>query len=184
MTAKFAVPELIRAGIVDKLERLAARPTLPDTPAAAAITESLDYVWACSAFAADACLRDAGLLEWLATQGRLLEHVDAEWYAQTADADTPPGRYDDAAFMSALPAAVSLGRSATPLRLRQTGEGFTRSRPSLCQIRTGDLENALLVGALEHRGGEVQPAESELLMDSPGGADQALRREALDDGRG
>ena len=88
MTAKFRVPEAIRAGIVDKLERLATRSLLPDTPDAAAIAESLEYVWACSAFAADACLRDEGLLEWLATQGRLLEHADAAWYAQTADVVT------------------------------------------------------------------------------------------------
>ena len=58
MSAQFVVPEVFRAGIVDKLERLASRPRLPDTPAAAAIAASLDYVWACSAFAADACLRD------------------------------------------------------------------------------------------------------------------------------
>ncbi|MGB7740900.1 MAG: hypothetical protein WBM03_17465, partial [Steroidobacteraceae bacterium] len=69
MIAKFVVPDSIRAGIVDKLERLTAQPVLPDTPAAAAIAASLEYVWACSAFAADACLRDAGLRDWLATQG-------------------------------------------------------------------------------------------------------------------
>jgi glutamate-ammonia-ligase adenylyltransferase len=102
MSATFVVPAAIRAGIVDKLERLATRPMLPETPAAAAIAASLEYVWACSAFAADACLRDEGLLEWLATQGRLLEPADAAWYAQTADAVTLPGSHDDAVFMSAL----------------------------------------------------------------------------------
>ena len=102
MTTKFVVPDAIQAGIVDKLERLAVRPNLPDSPTAAAIAASLEYVWACSAFAADACLRDAGLLEWLATEGRLLEHADVAWYAQTADAVTQPGSNDDATFMSAL----------------------------------------------------------------------------------
>ena len=102
MSATFVVPAAIRAGIVDKLERLATRPMLPETPAAAAIAASLEYVWACSAFAADACLRDEGVLAWLATQGRLLEPADAAWYAQTADAVTLPGSHDDAVFMSAL----------------------------------------------------------------------------------
>ena len=102
MTQVLAVPDAIRARIVDKLELLAGRPALTDTPAAASIAASLDYVWACSAFAADACLRDQGLLPWLASEGRLLEHADAAWYMQVADAASLPGGNDDATFMSAL----------------------------------------------------------------------------------
>ena len=108
MTRVPIVPDALRAGIVDKLERLAARPRLPDTPAAASIEASLEYVWACSAFAADACLRDEGLLGWLAIQGRLLEHADAAWYAQAADDVTQPDRNSK---FQALRELIALGGS-------------------------------------------------------------------------
>ena len=42
----YNVPEPLLASIADKLDRLAERSPLPDTPAAAAITASLPYVWA------------------------------------------------------------------------------------------------------------------------------------------
>jgi glutamate-ammonia-ligase adenylyltransferase len=96
------VPEPLLASIADKLAQLAQRPPLPDTPAAASIGESLSHVWACSAFAADACLRDAGLLHWLATDGRLLEQVDAAAFRIAAEHAAQPGKVDDAAFMTSL----------------------------------------------------------------------------------
>jgi glutamate-ammonia-ligase adenylyltransferase len=96
------LPEAFAAGIAEKLERLEARPPLPETPAAAHIQSSLGYVWACSAFVADACLRDPGLLEWLATEGRLLEDDDLAIYEAAIEAATQPGALDDPTFMSAL----------------------------------------------------------------------------------
>ncbi len=98
----YKVPEAYLASIADKLAQLTQRPALPDTPASAAIAASLSYVWTCSAFAADACLRDRGLLDWLATDGRLLEQMDAGAYAQAADAVLQSGTIDDTAFMSRL----------------------------------------------------------------------------------
>ena len=76
----FEVPAEAAGSVDEKRERLAGRPPLPETPAAAAIESSLRYVWACSAFVADACLRDAGLLPWLATDGRLLEDLECDAY--------------------------------------------------------------------------------------------------------
>ncbi len=98
----YNVPDPLLASIAEKLDRLAARPALPATPAAAAITASLPYVWTCSAFAADACLRDAQLLEWLATAGRLLEPIDAAGYLQAVELAVQPGSTDDAVFMASL----------------------------------------------------------------------------------
>ncbi|HEX9206775.1 MAG TPA: bifunctional [glutamate--ammonia ligase]-adenylyl-L-tyrosine phosphorylase/[glutamate--ammonia-ligase] adenylyltransferase [Steroidobacteraceae bacterium] len=98
----FAVPPEFAATIADKLEQLAGRPPLPATPAAEVINASLPYVWACSAFVADTCRRDAGLLEWLATDGRLLEDTGAAAYLALADAATRPGTGDDAGFMTAI----------------------------------------------------------------------------------
>jgi glutamate-ammonia-ligase adenylyltransferase len=97
-----AVPDALLATIADKLARLDGRPRLPDTAAAQAIAESLPYVWTCSAFVADSCLRDAWLLEWLATEGRLLEGVDAGSFVRAVDDATRPGSADDATFMAAL----------------------------------------------------------------------------------
>jgi len=96
------LPPAFAAGIAEKIERLAERPPLPETPAAAAIQSSLPYVWACSAFVADACLRDPGLLEWLATEGRLREDDDLPIYEAAIEAATQPGALEDPAFMSAL----------------------------------------------------------------------------------
>ncbi|HWJ05204.1 MAG TPA: bifunctional [glutamate--ammonia ligase]-adenylyl-L-tyrosine phosphorylase/[glutamate--ammonia-ligase] adenylyltransferase [Steroidobacteraceae bacterium] len=96
------VPPALAASISDKLAQLAARPPLPETVAGAALQASLDYVWACSAFCADACLRDAGLLDWLATDGRLLDDCDREAYAQAVEVATAPGARDDAVFMADL----------------------------------------------------------------------------------
>ena len=98
----FTLPAELAAAIEEKLGRLRERPPLPDTASARAIGSSLPYVWACSAFCADSCLRDQGLLEWLATSGRLLEDMDAAAYLAAAGAVTEPGRGDDAGFMSAL----------------------------------------------------------------------------------
>jgi glutamate-ammonia-ligase adenylyltransferase len=103
---KYAIdklPEAFRASVADKLERLAGRPALPSTPGAVAIESSLPFVWACSTFVADACVRDAGLLDWLAgSDGRLLSDCDAGAYSAAVQRDTQPGTSDDARFMVAL----------------------------------------------------------------------------------
>ena len=96
------VAEEFRAAIADKLARLEEQPSLPQTPAGAAITGSLPYVWVCSAFVADSCLRDADLLGWLATDGRLLEGIDADAFVRAVDDETHPGSADDAGFMALL----------------------------------------------------------------------------------
>jgi glutamate-ammonia-ligase adenylyltransferase len=98
----YNVPEPLLASIADKLAQLEQRPALPDTPSAASISQSLRYVWACSAFAADACLRDAGLLPWLAAEGRLLQQLDPEAFHAAAMQATQPGTTDDTVFMAAL----------------------------------------------------------------------------------
>jgi glutamate-ammonia-ligase adenylyltransferase len=98
----YTVPAPLLASIADKVEQLEQRRPLPDTPAGTSIRESKHYVWACSAFAVDACLRDVDLLDWLATAGRLLEHIDAAGYHDAVARATQPGTADDAAFMAAL----------------------------------------------------------------------------------
>jgi glutamate-ammonia-ligase adenylyltransferase len=98
----FEVPAEAALIVDEKRERLAGRPPLPETPAASAIESSLRYVWACSAFVADACVRDAGLLPWLATDGRLLEHLGGDAYLAGVDVATAPGTVDDPIFMAAL----------------------------------------------------------------------------------
>jgi glutamate-ammonia-ligase adenylyltransferase len=102
VSTRFDVPARFAAAVDEKRRELDARPPLPTTPASAAIDATLRYVWACSAFAADACVRDVGLLPWLATDGRLLETLgDADCLA-AVDAATAPGSTDDPTFMSVL----------------------------------------------------------------------------------
>ena len=97
------IPAALQQAIAAKLEQLAEAPPLAvDTPAAAALQAELPYVWACSAFVADACLRDSTLLGWLATEAHLLEDQDAATFMQLVDMATEPGKHDDAAFMHAL----------------------------------------------------------------------------------
>jgi hypothetical protein len=59
LSAEFA------ASIEEKLAVLATRAAPAQSAAAVVIAADLPYVWACSSFAADACLRDTGLLQWL-----------------------------------------------------------------------------------------------------------------------
>ena len=76
---------------------------MPATRATATIETSLRYVFACSAFVANACVRDAGLMAWLASDaGRLLEDLDVATCMANVDAATLPGTADDAQFMAAL----------------------------------------------------------------------------------
>jgi glutamate-ammonia-ligase adenylyltransferase len=102
VNARFEVPARFEAAIAEPLERLASMPSIPATEAGARLQATLRYVWACSAFCAEACLRDAGLLEWLATDGRLLERLDRPDYAGMVETATRPGTDDDAVFMAAL----------------------------------------------------------------------------------
>jgi len=98
----YNVPEPLLASIADKLAQFEQRPALPGTPAATSIAETLRYVWACSAFAADACLRDAGLLPWLATEGRLVQQLEPDAFHAAAILATQPGTTVDTVFMAAL----------------------------------------------------------------------------------
>ena len=96
------VPPMLASRVDELCERMAGRAPLPPTPAGDTLTSTLRYVWACSAFVADACLRDTGLLPWLADDGRLLEDADAAWYEAGVPGATSPGTTDDTAFMAAL----------------------------------------------------------------------------------
>ena len=102
MSPAFDVPERFVALVEEQRQRLPGGTALPGTAAAAAIEASLGYVFACSAFVAHACVRDAGLLPWLAADARLLEELDVEAYQAGVDAATSPGTTDDVRFMSAL----------------------------------------------------------------------------------
>jgi glutamate-ammonia-ligase adenylyltransferase len=103
MTARdYPVPQELQAALAGKLELLRQRPGLPQTAAAETITASLPYVWACSDFVADACRRDAGLLDWLADSGGLHSDLSLDEYAALAGQATQPGALDDPGFMLAL----------------------------------------------------------------------------------
>jgi glutamate-ammonia-ligase adenylyltransferase len=98
-----ALPEAMRGRVAERLGQL--EDCAPPEPGAAAdaLLSSLPLVWACSAFVADACVRDRGLLAWLSRpEGRLLEELDAAACVQAAELATQPGAVDDAAFMAEL----------------------------------------------------------------------------------
>ncbi|HET7203975.1 MAG TPA: bifunctional [glutamate--ammonia ligase]-adenylyl-L-tyrosine phosphorylase/[glutamate--ammonia-ligase] adenylyltransferase [Steroidobacteraceae bacterium] len=103
MSTGFDIPERFVPAVEEQRQSLAAAAPMPDTRAAPVLETSLRYVFACSAFVANACLRDAGLLAWLASDdGRLLEDLDVAACMAGVDAVTLPGTGDDARFMSAL----------------------------------------------------------------------------------
>jgi glutamate-ammonia-ligase adenylyltransferase len=94
------VPEPLRPALERRLGELAER--VPSGAAAHdTLAGELPAVWACSDFVADACLRDEGMLDWLAGPGRLDEAATREWLASDlarAVGDAP----DDTAFMAGL----------------------------------------------------------------------------------
>jgi glutamate-ammonia-ligase adenylyltransferase len=102
VTPHDALPGPFAAATADKLEQLGGRAALPATAAGVEIEASLRYVWACSAFCADACLRDVGLLPWLARDGDLLQDLERGTLTQVIDETTAPGTTDDAVFMASL----------------------------------------------------------------------------------
>ncbi len=103
MTARdYDLPPELRAAVAGKLEQLQGRPALPQTTAGATLAASLPYVWACSEFVADACRRDAGLLDWLADSGGLHQDLALDAYVAAAEEATRPGTQDDPGFMAAL----------------------------------------------------------------------------------
>jgi [glutamine synthetase] adenylyltransferase / [glutamine synthetase]-adenylyl-L-tyrosine phosphorylase len=96
------VPEPLRQALAGRIESLVERggpPTQGD--AAEDVVRSLPLVWACSDFVAEACLRDRGLLTWLAGPGRLHEASTREWLEADLAAEAA-GAADDAAFMDGL----------------------------------------------------------------------------------
>jgi len=100
-TALRSIPALLRGQLDEKLERLAAL----GGPGAQgecrdALAATLPYVWACSDFVAEACLRYPATLEWLAGAGRLCEDADSAWFeAQLREACTGA---DDVLFMAQI----------------------------------------------------------------------------------
>ncbi|MFO1394535.1 MAG: bifunctional [glutamate--ammonia ligase]-adenylyl-L-tyrosine phosphorylase/[glutamate--ammonia-ligase] adenylyltransferase [Steroidobacteraceae bacterium] len=93
-----ALPESLRAPLDRRLEALVALGGVPSGPHAPRVAATLPRVWACSDFVADACLRDAGLLAWLAGEGRLDAPATLDWI-EFLPGDAPA---DDATWMDAL----------------------------------------------------------------------------------
>ena len=97
-----AVPEALRTPLDEKLARLDAAGGPPQSGGCVAtVAASLHYVWACSDFVADACLRDGGLLAWLADGGRLESDADRAWYEAGIAASTASAA-DETAMLEAL----------------------------------------------------------------------------------
>jgi glutamate-ammonia-ligase adenylyltransferase len=101
------VAAVLRPALEPRLASLAAQGGMPagGTAASDALAASLPAVWACSDFVAESCLRDAGLLAWLAGDGRLGEEATRDALLQDLASDpaaVAEGRSDDAAFMDAL----------------------------------------------------------------------------------
>jgi glutamate-ammonia-ligase adenylyltransferase len=97
-----SIPGFVRAKLDEHLDELNQRGGCPGQGAfAARIARTLPFVWACSEFVAEACLRDESLLDWLAGDGRLEANADPAWLEHDLResgrlADT------DAGFMAAL----------------------------------------------------------------------------------
>jgi [glutamine synthetase] adenylyltransferase / [glutamine synthetase]-adenylyl-L-tyrosine phosphorylase len=98
----YSIPPELEATLATRLEWLGDLPALPQTTTGATIVASLSYVWACSDFVAEACRRDEGLLDWLASSGGLHEDLALESYAAAVEEATQPGTQDDPSFMAAL----------------------------------------------------------------------------------
>jgi glutamate-ammonia-ligase adenylyltransferase len=99
-----AATEALRATLEARLQELAENGGLPtDGAASAALAATLPRVWTCSEFVAQACLRDAELLPWLAADGRLQVDADADWFAATSRAiGLDDATLDEEAYMAAL----------------------------------------------------------------------------------
>ena len=77
-----SIPELLRPRLDQHLEQLAEQEGMPaQGNCAAEVAGTLPMVWSCSDFAVQSCLRDAGLLPWLAGDGRLTIPADSAWLA-------------------------------------------------------------------------------------------------------
>jgi [glutamine synthetase] adenylyltransferase / [glutamine synthetase]-adenylyl-L-tyrosine phosphorylase len=96
------LPAPFADAVAERLARVGADPVPAAAPSGPQVLATLPYVWACSAFVADACERDRDLLAWLADGARLLEEWSRDDYVRAVDAATQPGATEDAAFMQAL----------------------------------------------------------------------------------
>jgi glutamate-ammonia-ligase adenylyltransferase len=96
-----AIPPLLRPALEARLAVLTGQDALPAGPEAAALIDSLPLVWACSDFVAEACLRDAALLPWLASGDRLHVTLDAAALEQELQEDLAAAG-DEARLMDAL----------------------------------------------------------------------------------
>jgi glutamate-ammonia-ligase adenylyltransferase len=95
------IPSILRPDLEDRLARLAASADSAAADAPSRHRASLPFVWACSHFVAEACLRDRGLLAWLFAERRLDEPASEEALRQDLEANLDPAA-DDAQFMDAL----------------------------------------------------------------------------------
>ena len=68
-----SIPSALRPALEERLARLDERAASPACPTRPARPTRCRYVWACSDFVADACLRDRELLPWLFAGRRLYE---------------------------------------------------------------------------------------------------------------
>ncbi len=96
-----SIPPLLRPALETRLAELATRGAWPPGGDSAVVARSLPLVWACSDFAAEACLRDPSLLPWLCAEGRLTGTTDADGLERDLDGDAARAG-DDAQFMDAL----------------------------------------------------------------------------------
>ena len=97
-----AVPAEFAGPLEERIRQLREEAAWPvEGGSARDVAGSLPYVFACSEFVAEACRRDAGLLAWLARDGRATEAADAAWFAAGIE-QAVAGAGDDASFMDAL----------------------------------------------------------------------------------
>ena len=88
------IPSILRPDLEDRLARLAASADSAAADAPSRHRASLPFVWACSHFVAEACLRDRGLLAWLFAERRLDEPASEEALRQDLEANLDPAADD------------------------------------------------------------------------------------------
>ena len=155
------IPDGLRGPLDARLARLAESGAVPVEGAAAnVVTASLPLVWTCSDFVADACLRDPGLLAWLAGPGGLLA------------ASTRQGLVADlAARLDADADATSFMEELRRFRRRQLVRIAWRDLAGLADVETILLELTLLADVCIERACATAARELDARHGTPRGED-------------